>query len=294
MKDSEILEIFETFLRDVKHASVNTFNSYLRDIRQLSEYLQSETGLFDASEEDLGDYITSLRDSGKSVATVSRIIASIKCLYQHLVIKQYITHNPSLKLVPDKRQLSLPEIMTDEEVSNLLSQPNPIDAKGYRDKAMLELLYATGIRVTELLDLNIDDVILSDPSILCHSRDKVRRIPIHALAADALKEYLKLVRPQMITSPEEKALFVNLSGERMSRQGFWKIIKYYTQKAGIQKDITPHTLRHSFAVHMIQNGADMETVKEILGHSEKSSTQMYASLVNKDIKEIYEKTHPKA
>ena len=296
LHDQEVLEIFERYLKNDKKASANTLNSYLRDIRQLSEYLQAETthGLLNADEDDLDGYIRTLRSMGKSVATVSRSIASIKCMYTHLVIKQYIKHNPSLKLVPDKATQKLPEILTNEEVEKLLSQPECIDAKGYRDKAMLELLYATGIRVTELIDLNIEDVNLSGAVIRCASRGKERYIPMYHAAVKALDEYLQLVRPQMIAMPDEQALFVNVSGDRMSRQGFWKIIKFYTKKAKIEKDITPHTLRHSFAAHLLENGADIRSIQEMLGHSDISSTQVYSNLVKKQLKEIYNKAHPRA
>ena len=296
MQNSEVMEIFERYLRNDKKASENTLNSYLRDIRQLGDYLQAETvhGLIDADEEDLGGYIESLREVGKSVATVSRCIASIKCMYTHLVIKQYIKHNPSLKLVPDKATQKPPEIMTDEEIDALLAQPQCIDAKGYRDKAMLELLYATGIRVTELIDLNVNDINLEGAVVRCHSRGKQRYIPMYSAAVKALDEYLTLVRPQMIASEDEEALFVNVSGERMSRQGFWKIIKFYTRKAGIKRDITPHTLRHSFAAHLLENGADIHAIQEMLGHADISCTHVYSNLVKQQLKEIYNKAHPRA
>ncbi|MBQ3373752.1 MAG: site-specific tyrosine recombinase XerD [Oscillospiraceae bacterium] len=296
MTNNEVLEIFERYLRNDKKASENTLNSYMRDIRQLSEYLQTETvhGLIDADEADLDGYISSLREAGKSVATVSRSIASIKCMYQHLVIKQYLKHNPSLKLVPDKATQKLPEILTSEEINTLLAQPQCIDAKGYRDKAMLELLYATGIRVTELIDLNVSDVNLPGAVIRCHSRGKERFIPMYHEAVKALDDYLLLVRPQMIADPSEEALFVNVSGERMSRQGFWKIIKFYTKKAGIERDITPHTLRHSFAAHLLENGADIHAIQEMLGHADISSTQVYSNLVKKQLKDVYNKAHPRA
>jgi integrase/recombinase XerD len=275
------MEVFEKYLRNDKKASDNTLNSYLRDIRQLTVYLEEETDhdLLTADEADLDGYIRTLRDAGKSVSTVSRSIASIKCLYTHLVIKQILKHNPALKLVPDKATQKLPEILTSEEIDKLLAQPDCIDAKGYRDKAMLELLYATGIRVTELIDLNISDVNLSSAVIRCVSKGKERVIPMYQAAVKALDDYLLLVRPQMIADQDEQALFVNVSGDRMSRQGFWKIIKYYTKKAKINKDITPHTLRHSFAAHLLENGADIHAIQEMLGHSDISSTQVYTNLV---------------
>ena len=296
MQNGEVIEMFERYLTEDKKASANTLSSYLRDIRQLAEYLdnQTEHGLIDADAEDLGEYIAMLRGNGKSVATVSRSIASIKCLYSHLFIKQLITVNPAQGLIPDKNTQKLPEILTSKEVELLLDQPECIDPKGYRDKAMLELLYATGIRVTELIDLNISDVNLSAGVIRCQSRNKERFIPMYSAAVKALSDYITLVRPQMILLPDEQSLFVNVSGERMSRQGFWKIVKHYQKKAGIEKDITPHTLRHSFAAHLLENGADIHAIQEMLGHADISSTHMYSQLVKKQLKDVYNKAHPRA
>ena len=296
MTNEECLEIFEKYLRDDKKASDNTLSSYMRDIRQLKEFLEENTDheIDEATEEDLDAYVTMLRNSGKSVATVSRCIASIKCLYTYLCIRQYVKKNPSLKLVPDKGTQKLPEILSNEEIDLLLSQPKCVDAKGYRDKAMLEILYATGIRVTELIDLNIGDVNIGAGVVRCTNRTKERFIPMYPEAVKALEEYINLVRPQMIATPNEEALFVNVSGERMSRQGFWKIIKYYTKKANIDKDITPHTLRHSFATHLLENGADIHALQDMLGHADISSTQIYSNLVKKQIKDVYNMAHPKA
>lgn len=296
MQNSQIIEIFEKYLVEDKKASANTLSSYLRDIRQLGEYLElnCDTTIYEAGEEDISDYIENLRSQGKSVATVSRCIASIKCLYMHLCIKQILEVNPSLKLVPDKSTQKLPQILSSEEVELLLDQPKCIDAKGYRDRAMLELLYATGIRVTELIDLDISDVNLSAGVIRCRSRNKERVIPLYPAAVKAVSDYITLVRPQMIAMPDEKSLFVNVGGERMSRQGFWKIIKYYQKKAGIEKDITPHTLRHSFAAHLLENGADIHAIQEMLGHADISSTQVYSHLIKKQLKDVYNKAHPRA
>lgn len=296
MSNAEIIEIFEKYLRDEKKASSNTVSSYLRDIRQYCDYLDTHTNssIESASEEDVGDYIEHLRAAGKSVATVSRSIASIKSMYTNLCIKQYLKFNPALKLVPEKSTQKLPQILTSKEVETLLEQPQCIDAKGYRDKAMLELLYATGIRVTELIDLNITDVNLTAGVVRCESRNKERFIPLYPAAIKAVSEYITLVRPQMVATPDEQSLFVNVSGERMSRQGFWKIIKYYQKKAGIEKDITPHTLRHSFAAHLLENGADIHAIQEMLGHSDISSTQVYSHLIKKQLKDVYNKAHPRA
>ena len=296
INNSACLELFEKYLVEDKKASANTLSSYLRDIRQLGTYMDEhgKNGIVDASPEDISEYIASLRASGKSVATVSRVIASIKCLYAHLFIKQLITVNPAQGLTPEKSEQKLPEILTSKEVELLLEQPNCIDLKGYRDKAMLELLYATGIRVTELIDLKISDVNLTAGVIRCINDNRERFIPIYPAAVKALSDYITLVRPQMILKPNEQSLFVNISGEHMSRQGFWKIVKYYQKKAGIEKDITPHTLRHSFAAHLLENGADIHTIQEPMGHRDISSMHMYTQLVDNQLKNVYSKAHPRA
>ena len=296
MTNNDCLELFEKYLKDVKKSSINTLSSYLRDIRQLGEYLDTHTEkeLNTAAEKELSDYISHLRGAGKSVATVSRSIASIKCFYTYLAGSGCITKSPATKLVPDKSTQKLPQILTNKEVELLLEQPECVDAKGYRDRAMLELLYATGIRVSELINLDINDVNVSAGILRCRSKDKERYIPLYPAAIRALSEYIEFIRPQMIADPEEKSLFVNVSGERMSRQGFWKIIKSYQQKAHIEKDITPHTLRHSFAAHLLENGADLRSIQEMLGHADISSTQIYSQLVKKQLKDVYNKAHPRA
>ena len=296
MLNSECIEMFEKYLREEKKSSSNTLSSYLRDIRQFGAYLDlhTDTDIVSATEDELSEYINWLKGQGKSVATVSRCIASLKCLYSYLTIRQIMAENPATKLVPDKGEHKLPQILTSQEVDLLLEQPECVDAKGFRDKAMLELLYATGIRVTELINLDITDINLAAGVIRCCTRDKERLIPMYAKAVKALSDYVTLVRPQMIALPDEPSLFVNVNGERMSRQGFWKIIKYYQKKAHIEKDITPHTLRHSFAAHLLENGADIHAIQEMLGHADISSTQVYTQLVKKQLKDVYNKAHPRA
>ena len=268
----------------------------MRDIRQLAAYLEAhtDTDIVGAHEEELSEYIAWLRSNGRSVATVSRSIASIKNLYAFLCLRHHLTEDPSQGLVTEKGTQKLPQILTSKEVELLLEQPECVDAKGYRDRAMLELLYATGMRVTELIDLNIGDVNLAAGMVRCESRGKERFIPMYPAAIKALSDYIELVRPQMIALPDESSLFVNVSGERMSRQGFWKIIKFYQKKAKIEKDITPHTLRHSFAAHLLENGADIHAIQEMLGHADISSTQVYSHLVKKQLKDVYNKAHPRA
>lgn len=296
MKSTESYAKYEAYLRDVKKSSENTLSSYLRDIRQLGDYLETHMDFTfeEADSETLSDYISMLRAEGKSVATVSRSIASIKSFYSFLLSEGIISLNPSLVLVPDKSAQKLPQILTSREVELLLEQPECVDAKGYRDRAMLELLYATGIRVSELIALNVSDVNLSVGIITCRGHDRERAIPLYNRAIKALTEYIDFVRPQMILHQDETALFVNMSGERMSRQGFWKLIKSYQAKAGIEKTITPHTLRHSFAAHLLENGADIHAIQEMLGHADISSTQIYSHLIKKQLKDVYNKAHPRA
>ena len=296
MQNQECLQLFENYLKNEKKASANTLSSYLRDIRQFGSYLDlhTDSSIFEADEDEVQDYVNWMKNNGKSVATVSRSIASLKNLYAFLCLRQLLDTNPAARLVTDKSVQKLPQILSSKEVELLLEQPECVDAKGYRDRAMLELLYATGMRVTELIDLNIGDVNLDAGIIRCESRGKERYIPMYPAAIKALGEYIELVRPQMIDLPDEEALFVNVSGERMSRQGFWKIIKFYQKKAKIEKDITPHTLRHSFAAHLLENGADIHSIQEMLGHADISSTQVYSHLVKKQLKDVYNKAHPRA
>lgn len=296
MESHVCLEEFNNYLTNVKKASANTLSSYLRDVRQLEEYLVAHDlpELLEAGDEEISGYINWLRHNGKSTATVSRCIASLKCFYSHMLGLGEIDHNPASGLVPEKSVQKLPQILTSREVELLLEQPECSDMKGYRDRAMLELLYATGIRVSELISLDIGDVNVDAGFIRCRSKDKERLIPLYPKAIKALQEYVEFIRPQMIATPDEPSLFVNISGERMSRQGFWKIIKTYQNKAHIEKTITPHTLRHSFAAHLLENGADLRSIQEMLGHADISSTQMYSHLVKKQLKDVYNKAHPRA
>jgi integrase/recombinase XerD len=292
----DVISEYEDFLVNQKKASQNTVSSYMRDIRQFSAYLAQHTDVepVDAHRETIATYLQWLTDQGKSPATVSRSLASIKSLYNFLLSQERIEENPAAEIQSVKAEKKLPQILTGKEVELLLEQPKCTDMKGYRDKAMLELLYATGIRVSELISLNVSDVSLDGGFIKCTNKDKERIIPLYPAAIKALSDYIKDIRPNMIASYDETALFVNLSGERMSRQGFWKIVKHYQETAHIEKDITPHTLRHSFATHLLENGADLRSIQEMLGHSDISSTQIYTQLVKQNLKYVYNKYHPKA
>ena len=293
----DLIQAYENHLSQVKMATPNTVCSYIRDIRQYAEWLQRCTGigLAESSQEQIREYLQYLQDQGKSGATASRALASLKNFFAFLVSEGQIEHSPAVGDIRVQRgEKKLPQILTGKEVELLLAQPSCIDAKGCRDKAMLELMYATGIRVTELIDLNVEDVNLELGVVKCGDSKKSRVIPLYPAALRALGAYIKDVRSAMLADPSDPALFVNVNGIRMSRQGFWKILKYYQGKAGIEKDITPHTLRHSFAVHLLENGADLGSLQELMGHSDISSTQMYTHMVNRKIKAVYEKCHPKA
>jgi integrase/recombinase XerD len=269
----------------------------MRDINQFVSYLGAKNlnvGIKDIARSDIERYIDWLKKNGKSAATISRSVASLKCYFGFLILTSKTANNPLLNIETVKTVKKLPQILTSREVELLLEQPECTDMKGYRDKAMLELLYATGIRVSELISLDKDDVNLSTGLICCRSSDKERLIPLYPAAIKAISDYISLVRHQMLALPSEAALFVNMSGERMSRQGFWKIIKHYQEKAHIEKEITPHTLRHSFAAHLLENGADLRSLQEMLGHADISSTQVYTQLVKKQLKDVYNKSHPRA
>lgn len=292
----DLVRAYENYLSKVKKASTNTISSYIRDVRQYSDWLQKYAGMdiLDAQQLNISSYLSYLEDNGRSGATLSRSLASLKNFYSYLVSTGFLEKTPVTDVHVERGEKKVPQILTGREIELLLSQPICVDAKGYRDKAMLEVMYATGIRVTELIDLNISDVNLDLGIIKCSGSKKTRAIPLYPAALRALTNYLDNVRTSMLADPQEEALFVNVSGVRMSRQGFWKILKHYQSTAHIDKEITPHTLRHSFAVHLLENGADIGSVQELMGHSDISSTQVYTSLINQKIKSVYAKCHPKA
>ena len=292
---SDLMCTFEDYLKTEKRSSANTVSSYLRDAAQFEAAMaQRGRRMEEVETEDIQEYVHGLIRRGKSAATVTRSVASIRCFYRCLMDIGVCDRDPTKGVSPVKVERKLPQVLTSKEVELFLDQPECTDLKGYRDRAMLELLYATGIRVSELIDLNVSDLNLPGGVLRCESKGKARVIPLYPAAIRALNEYLKTVRPQLIDDPGEEALFVNMSGERMSRQGFWKLIKFYQEKAGIHKDITPHTLRHSFAAHLLENGADLHSIQEMLGHADISSTQVYSKLVDQELKSVYRKAHPRA
>jgi len=292
----DLIQAYENYLTKVKQASGNTISSYMRDIRQFADWLHrnEEKDVIDASQLNISTYLHGLESNGKSGATVSRCLASLKNFYAYLVSSGFLEKTPVTEVHVDRGEKKLPQILTGREIELLLSQPVCVDAKGFRDKAMLEVMYATGIRVSELIDLDIEDVNLEQGIIKCNNAKKVRAIPLYPAAQRALSVYIRDVRDSMLADAEENALFVNVNGTRMSRQGFWKILKHYQACAHIDKEITPHTLRHSFAVHLLENGADLGSLQELMGHCDISSTQLYTQMINQKLKSVYEKCHPKA
>ncbi len=293
----DLIHAYENHLIKVKKASGNTVSSYMRDIRQFSAWilLNEDVTVLNADQQIISSYLAHLQQQGKSNATASRALASLKNFYNYAVASGFLDSSPVTSDIHVERgEKKLPQILTGREVELLLAQPSSTDSKGLRDKAMLEVMYATGMRVTELIDLNVDDVNLELGIVKCSSNKKNRSIPLYPAALKAVGQYIRDIRTGMVSDPKEKALFVNVGGVRMSRQGFWKILKHYQIKAGIEKEITPHTLRHSFAVHLLENGADLGSLQELMGHSDISSTQMYTHMINQKLKSVYEKCHPKA
>ena len=291
----DYISAYELWLTREKKASSNTLSSYLRDVRQFMEWVDDENLVAtQVTRDDIQNFADFLSKRGKSDATGVRSIASLKSFYTYMLTSHHVPVNPARGFTPSKVERKLPEILTSKEVDLFLDQPDSSDEKGCRDKAMLEVLYATGIRVSELIALDIKDVNLSVGFIRCTGKNKERVVPLYKTAIRALAAYINDVRAQLLDEPRQQALFVNMNGERMSRQGFWKIVKYYQDKAGINKEITPHTLRHSFAAHLLENGADLKSIQEMLGHADISSTQIYTQVVNQKLRDVYAKAHPRA
>ncbi|MBE6008133.1 MAG: site-specific tyrosine recombinase XerD [Lachnospiraceae bacterium] len=292
----KLISDYTEFLITEKGASINTVTSYERDLRFFSDFLKGigVNKIENVNKTSVMSYVYELQKSNKSSSTISRNIASIRSFFNHLNEKNILKHNPLKGFESPKVEKKMPEILSVNEVSTLLEQPDLKTVKGLRDKAMLELLYATGIRVTELISIKTEDVDLDLEYIKCGDNAKRRIIPIGSKAVNALKCYITEARNKLSASENEQMLFLNTKGTAMTRQGFWKIIKSYTTKAGISSAITPHTLRHSFAAHLIENGADVQSVQEMLGHSDISTTLVYVKMNNDRLKNIYLKTHPRA
>lgn len=288
---------FINYLSAERGLAQNTLESYGRDLRQFQAFLTNEhlDLVKQANRAAIFSYLQNLQLKGRAVSTISRNLAAIKSFYQFLVREKYIDKDPSANLESPKLEKRLPKILSVAEVEELLKQPNSFLPTGMRDRAMLELLYATGIRVSELISLNISDVNLDMGYLKCYGKGaKERIVPVGSIAVKCVQEYINKGRPKLIRTYDEPALFVNHHGNRLTRQGFWKIIKKYAQEAHINKDITPHTLRHSFATHLLENGADLRSVQEMLGHADISTTQIYTHVTRNHLKEVYDKTHPRA
>ena len=291
--EQEIREFID-YLHNTKKTSRNTEVSYQRDLNKMAAYLEMK-GINTAAEVrefDLMGYMDYMEKESFASSTISRSVASMRAFFQHMFTLRKIEENPTDNLKSPKVEKKLPEILTIQEVDDLLKQPDLTTPKGIRDKAMLELLYATGMRVSELIHLEIADVNLQLGYVVCQE-NKERIIPIGNVSKEALTLYLDKGRKVFVKDDAEPALFTNCSGKAMSRQGFWKMLKAYAQEAGIHRDITPHTLRHSFAVHMLQNGADIKSVQEMLGHSDISTTQVYLSMNINRMRDVYMKAHPR-
>lgn len=289
------INLFLEFIKEDKKLSENTLQSYRRDIKQFEDYANSnKLNYLKVTEEDMKKYFSHLQEIGKKTSTISRNIASIRSFYQFLLRNKKVKKDPTDKIQSPKVEKKAPCVLSSSEVELLLEQPKNVDLKGIRDKAMLEFAYATGMRVTEIISLDINDVNLKEGIVTCKTGSRQRNIPLGTLSLKALADYIENSRPILIKDEKVTALFVNTNGKRLTRQGFWKIVKYYKEQAHITKDITPHVLRHSFATHLLQNGADLKSIQMMLGHSDISSTQVYMQFQDESIKNIYKHAHPRA
>jgi len=292
---------FLEFLTNEKGYSANTIAAYRNDLNQFTSFVQQKV----AVEEDLWpqvtkeliiEYILLMKEREYASSTVARKVAAIKSFFHFLVAEKVIATDPTATLDSPKVKKRLPVALSYEEVNRLLAQPaKEQTTKAVRDRAILELLYATGMQVTEIVSLNVEDVNLASASVrVSRPRSRERIIPIHERAIEALEGYLEQARVQLLRNPEEQALFLNHRGKRLTRQGLWLIIKHYVQKAEISAHVTPHTLRHSFATHLLDSKADLRHVQELLGHANISTTQVYTQVSDKRLREVYDEAHPRA
>ncbi|WP_080874316.1 site-specific tyrosine recombinase XerD [Oceanobacillus timonensis] len=295
LKDA--LEDFFHFLRVERGLSDNTINSYQRDLTAYEKHL-TKIGYNewnDITRNDIMRFLYELKDNGKSTATISRHISSIRSFHQFLIRERIAETDPSLHIETPKKDRKLPDILSQEEVDNLLNIPAETPL-ALRNKAMLELLYATGLRVSEMINLKLEDLHLTMGFVQCMGKgSKERIVPLGDTANHVLEKYVETARKEMVKkNKQENVLFLNQHGRPLSRQGFWKILKGLTMEAGIHKTITPHTLRHSFATHLLENGADLRIVQEMLGHADISTTQIYTHVTKARLKDIYQSYHPRA
>ncbi|MEW9699079.1 site-specific tyrosine recombinase XerD [Paenibacillus sp. SI8] len=292
------LQSFIRFLSEERGLSQNTRQSYERDLQQFASYLEQQ-GLRawrDSGKPHIAAYVAKLKILGRASATLSRTLVSIRAFYQYLLRERVIDTDPSRHVETPKLEKRLPKVVSIDQIEKLLEAPDAGTVSGSRDRAMLELLYATGIRVSELISLDVTDINLQFGFIRCVGKaDKERMIPIGSMSIRCLSHYLDQYRSLLIKqASDEGALFIGHLGTRMTRQGFWKILKRYAQEVKIEEEITPHTLRHSFAAHLLENGADLRSVQEMLGHSDISTTQIYVQAAKLKMKEVYNRAHPRA
>jgi integrase/recombinase XerD len=292
------LLIFIQYLSVEKGLAQNTLESYERDLTQYMDFVEKSgiTQLKDTKKLTIQNYMLQLKKLGRASSSVTRSMVSIRSFYQFLVRERMLELDPSLNMESPRLVKRLPKVLSVQEVESLLEAPETITPYGMRDKAMLELLYATGIRVSELVSLNAGHVNLGMGFVRCIGKgSKERIIPLGRIAAKWLHDYIQIMRHQLLRESKlDDALFINHLGTRLTRQGFWKIIKKYGREARIIKEITPHTLRHSFATHLLDNGADLRAVQEMLGHADISTTQIYTHVNKTRMKEVYNRTHPRA
>lgn len=291
------IEVYLAYLNVERGLAQNTLEAYGRDLKSYIRFLKKHNiGSFkDTEKEVVRAYLEQLHNMGRATSTISRNLASIKSFYQFMVREDLLDADPSVHLESPKVTKRLPRVLNLSEVESLLNQPDLEDAHSIRDKAMLEVIYATGIRVSELVSLNVPDINLGAGYLRCLGKgSKERIVPLGSVAIKFLDLYLQMARPELVRKATESALFVNHHGRRLTRQGFWKIVKRYGQEANISENITPHTLRHSFATHLLENGADLRSVQEMLGHADISTTQIYTHVTRNRLKEVYRKSHPRA
>lgn len=292
---NDYYSMFSEYLAVQKPNSANTRDSYLRDIMHFLEFLSNNDVMpLDANEAVIQEYVAHLHELKRSPTTISRNLASVRCFYKFLIFRGFLDTNPAKGIKLEKTEKKLPQVLSGEEIERLLAQPDITEPKGCRDKAMLELLYATGIRASELINLNIKDINLRSGVLYCRGNKGVRPIPMYPSAVVAVSDYVYRMRGLIAGPDSENALFVNLNGGRLTRQGFWKIVKGYAAEAGIEQEITPHTLRHSFALHLLENGASVKDIQTMMGHADISSTQVYVQLLDNHVKQVYQDCHPKA
>ncbi len=292
-----LIQEFIDYLGHERGLATNTLESYGRDLRQYYGFLSEDTShtVETASQATIVAYLMLLRKQGKATATIARRLAALKAFYQFMLKENYVAKDPTGDLSSPKLERKLPKVLTVHEVDRLLNRPDTSNATGIRDKAMLEVLYATGIRVSELINLNLGDLDFEEGFVRCMGKgSKERVVPMGEIAMNSLKQYFSKGRPKLVSNPRERAVFLNHHGRRLTRQGFWKIVKKYAAQLKIRKEITPHTLRHSFATHLLENGADIRSVQEMLGHADISTTQIYTHITKDRLKDVYARSHPRA